>query len=455
MMVVMLSGCDTFDSFKYTFIEPVVETDNNTIYIGVYEPLTGRYSDHGLSEAKGIRLANSIFNSVGGYNVELIEVDTKSSTSVAETAIQGLIEMKPVAIIGSSGEAASLIASKYITKANIPTITPSATNPLITQNSGYYFRAAITESQMGVGIAEYAIEKLGSKRIGIATAANDTAATALLDGFDDKLDKLEKAAGDEDASSTSDSDSDEEKKEDKGPVVLREQVEFNEAGMKSLIKKMKKKNVSVMFIPQGTETMDMFFDMVEKNGLSKVVFIGVKNWANDDFVQMMKKHPKIKVVFPYDAALDEDNAKMTDEAQRFRVLYQNKYGADDYPDNYAALGYDSYLLLINAIGDANSTKGEDIRDALLGLSGIKGTTGVFEFDSKGNTVRPVTFYSIKKSGLESVYTTKSTAKVKSIEDVSKQEEEAAKAAEAEKKDKDKDKDKKEEEPKKVVAKVAE
>ena len=60
--------------------------------------------------------------------------------------------MKPVAIIGSAGEATSLAASEIIEEAKVPTITPSATNPLITQGNHYYFRASITESQMGQGL---------------------------------------------------------------------------------------------------------------------------------------------------------------------------------------------------------------------------------------------------------------------------------------------------------------
>ena len=55
--------------------------------------------------------------------------------------------MNPAAIIGSAGNATTLIASTYVGDAKIPAITPSATNPLIAQNNGYYFIADTTASQ--------------------------------------------------------------------------------------------------------------------------------------------------------------------------------------------------------------------------------------------------------------------------------------------------------------------
>ena len=157
VLVFVLSSCTTYNSFKGTFIDRNVAESEPTITIGVFEPVTGRNAARGTEELKGIELANSIYNNVDGYKVVLSKVDTQSSVSAAKTAVQGLIEMKPVAIIGSAGEATSLAASELIEKASIPTITPSATNPLITQGNIYYFRASITESQMGQGLAEYGL----------------------------------------------------------------------------------------------------------------------------------------------------------------------------------------------------------------------------------------------------------------------------------------------------------
>ena len=397
ILMVVLAGCTTFDSFKHTFIDEPSDTSNK-ILIGVFEPQSGKYAEKGLDEIKGIELAHSIYSSVDGYDVELVKVDTQSSASVAETAIQGLIEMKPVAIIGSEGEATSLVASKYISDAKIPAITPSATNPLITQNCPYYFRASITSYQMGSGVAEYAYSELGSTHIAVITAKNDTAATALMDGFDDKIKEL---AG----------------KKSKA-VVMQEETSMSDKEIASLIKSMKAASVDTVFMPMGTESMDRFFKAVEKNNLTSVTFIGTQAWGEEDFIGMMEKHPKIKVAFPYESVLSSSNSTsdaLTAEAQRFQIEYANKYGSDDQPSHYAALGYDSYLLIINAIHNADTLDGPSVKFALSRIKGFKGATGEFAFDNNGNTVRSVNISTIKGGKVVSIYITVSTTEAKELE----------------------------------------
>jgi branched-chain amino acid transport system substrate-binding protein len=135
---------------------------------------------------------------------------------------------------------------------------------------------------------------------------------------------------------------------------------------------------------------------------------------------MMKKHPGIKVVFPYESVLtktEDTSDTVTEEAQRFQIEYANRYGVDDIPTNNAALGYDSYLLIINAIHNSKSLKGADIREAIRRLDKLKCATGEFSFDDSGNVVRAVTLSTIKKGKPVTEYVTKSEAEAKKLEDI--------------------------------------
>ncbi len=396
----LLSGCTTFDSFRHAFFEQKEEEQMPVITIGVFEPQTGRNADKGLSELKGIELANSIYNNVDGYKVVLSKVDTQSKVSSTRTAVQGLIEMKPVAIIGSAGEATSLAASEYIEEAGIPTITPSATNPLITQTNNYYFRACITESQMGEGLAEYAHKELDSCDIALISLKNDSSTAALIDGFRDKIKKYTR-------------------KNKVKAITVSEEITADEEGMKNAVDRIREADCDVCFVSLGTESMDTFFAMAEEANLTDVTYLGPRSWGNPDFVNMMQKHPDIKVVFPYMSVIsgtEQASDAQTEEAQRFQIEYESRYGADDIPTENAALGYDSYLLLINAIHNAKSVEGSNIRNAMLGLSGLKGATGVFTFDDRGNVVRTVNLSTISDNMVVSEYVTKSEAEAKELED---------------------------------------
>ena len=400
-MCVTLSGCTTFDSFKHTFFDKKID-NSKVIYIGVIEPKTGNDAESGLSEIKGIELANSIYNSVDGYKIELIEVDTQSSASTSETAIQGLLKMGPSAIIGSAGEATSLITAKYIEKAKVPAITPSSINPLVTQNCKYYFRASLTNAQMGSGVADYVCNRKKSSHIGIVTPKNDTMAVALIDGFKDMVK----------ASLGKDTDA----------IVLNEELAGDEKSLNSMPKKMIKDQVDVLYVPFGTEVMDMFFTIMEKNGLTDVTYMGTKDWGNEDFIEMMKNHPSIKVAFPYLSVMDTENMSakdVTKEAERFRIEYANKYGADDMPTDSAALGYDSYLLLINAIHKSTSLDGDKIRTALRSLEDVKCATGIFNFDDNGNTVREVNIATIRDGEIVSLHVTEDKTEAEEIGGINK------------------------------------
>lgn len=399
-LVLLLSSCTTFESFRSTFLDSSGDEAEQTITIGVFEPQTGRNADKGKAELKGIELANSIFSNVDGYRIVLSKVDTQSSVSTTKAAINGLVSMNPVAIIGSAGESTSLAASTIIEENKIPTITPSATNPLITQGNLYYFRASLTESQMGEGLAEYAASELNSDRIGIVSLKNDSSIAAMLDTFEDRVKKI---------------------KDDRNrSIIFQTEVSADEEELRDSILKMSRRQVDVCLVPMPAETMDLFFTIVEESGLTDITFLGTRAWGEASFIQMMEKHPKIKVVFPYESVLSGTDAisdAITEEAQRFQIEYADRYGADDVPTYNAALGYDSYLILINAIHNAKSLEGENIRTALLGLSDLKCSTGSFSFDSTGNVVRSVTLSSLKDGKPVTEYVSEKETQSKTLDNV--------------------------------------
>lgn len=404
---VMLPGCATWDSFRQTFISRQQSETDPTITIGVIEPQTGRYARKGRDEIKGIELANSIYSNVDGYKVQLVKVDTQSSVSATKTAIQALIEMKPAAIIGAAGEASSLTISDYTDEAGIPVITPSSTNPLITQNTEYYFRACLTEWQMGEGLAEYAYSGLDSDNIGVISIKNDTSTAALLDGFDDKIRDL---AG-----------------KRSNAVSVTEQITQDEKAIKKALRKIQASACDVCFVSMGPEAMDTFFSYAEDMSLDNITYLGTRSWGDASFLSMMdSNHPDIKVVFPYASVLtknDDTSGTYTEEAQRFQIEYANRYGADDIPTDNAALGYDSYLLLINAIHNAKSLEGADIRAALMEFDGLKCATGLFTFDKTGNVLRSVVLSTIVDGKPVTEYVTRSEAEARKLEDLETAEEE--------------------------------
>jgi branched-chain amino acid transport system substrate-binding protein len=71
--------------------------------------------------------------------------------------------------------------------------------------------------------------------------------------------------------------------------------------------------------------------------------------------------------------------------QKFIADYKAAYG--NVPDGLAALGYDSGLILADAIKRANGTDGPALRDAINKTKGFVGVTGTITLDANRNPVK--------------------------------------------------------------------
>lgn len=397
--VLMLSGCTSYDNFRRTFIDKETE-DSNVIYVGVFEPESGQYKNVGKEEIKGIQLAHSMYSNVKGVRVELVRIDTESDTNTAKAAIESLIKLNPVAIIGSAEEANSMIAAEEARKAKIPMITPSASNPLITENNPYAFRACITYDQRGTGLAEYTIKELSAKKVAIITIQNDSTQEKMRSAFKARLRKEGKKSGPE--------------------VVLDESIGIDEFNMVKLAKQIQKSGAEVAFSPIGLEKADLLYQQIEKRNMTNIRFLGNQEWLTEDFLKMKEKHPQIKISFTSDNVLNSGGTAetgFTAETQRFLVKYANRYGQRDIPTQNTVLGYDAYMITINAINNARSLKPTDIRDALADTKDLRCATGVFNFDQDGNPVRRVNISTVRDGKLVSAYVTKSKTKADSMKKI--------------------------------------
>lgn len=386
-IITLFTGCTTIDSFRASFFQKKTLKGDNIIYIGVYEPETGDQKQAGKEEIEGIELANKMYHNIRGKEIRLIKVDSKSTSSGAKSAIESLVSIKPVAIIGNTGETASLIASKYVKKAKIPTVTPGAKNLLITEDNDYYFRTCITDSQIGEGLADYAWNKPKIRKFSIIYFEGDSTAESLSNGVKKKLNELNNNVS---------------------PIELEYELKSSGIKYKQIVKEIKEKGVKGVFMPVGKDTADLFFKEIEKNKMTDITFIGTKDWNDPEFIKMMKSHPKIKVAFTADSTVNaykKNSSYITPETQKFIIEYKSLYGHDKVPTDNVALGYDSYLLIMNALNTSPSLKGEDVKDALFKTNGYRCATGIFSFDKNGNPLKSVNLATIKNGKVEPVYTT--------------------------------------------------
>lgn len=137
-----------------------LDTKNKKIIIGVYEPITGKYSKAGMQEYLGIKYANSLDNKVkigsDEYDVELYLSDNCSDNNQAVTAASDIVKKNALITLGSYGYEMSVLASDTFSASNIPAIAVSCLKASVTENNNWYFRVCYLDSFEGTVMAQFA-----------------------------------------------------------------------------------------------------------------------------------------------------------------------------------------------------------------------------------------------------------------------------------------------------------
>src|SRR6266550_1195508 len=159
-------------------------------------PLTGSIAHLGKDDENGVALAVAQLNSqkitIDGKPVTFAmqSEDDQADPKVGTTIAQKLVDAKVAAVIGHLNSGVSIPASEIYSKAGIPMISGSATNPTLTERGmRTVFRTVGRDDQQGPAIASYLVSELKAKRVAIVDDK-----TAYGEGIAAEVDKTLRAA---------------------------------------------------------------------------------------------------------------------------------------------------------------------------------------------------------------------------------------------------------------------
>ena len=163
------------------------------IVIGEYGSLTGGTATFGISTDEGLQLALDQINAKGGVlgrPIKVVVEDDESRPEEAVTVVQKLINQNEVvAVIGEVASTRSLAAAPVCQKAHIPMLSPSSTNPKVTQVGSYIFRACFIDPFQGAAMANFATNKLGMKKLALLYDVKNDYSVGLRQFFIDTITK--------------------------------------------------------------------------------------------------------------------------------------------------------------------------------------------------------------------------------------------------------------------------
>ncbi len=383
--VCALSGCATFEHFKTAFIDKP-QDQKASIQIGIYEPMTGADSEAGELEIRGIELAHEMYPTVNGKVVELVYADNGSDLYAAETAIKELLMKEPSVILGSYGSVYSLVAGEYIKEAQVPSIAITNTNPLVTRNNDYYFRVCYVDANQGDILAKYLLEQKGEMTAGVLLPKGDDAAMAMATAFTDRM-KVE--TDNEDA------------------ITVYEQYEIGAEDFTEQLEIVKESGVKSVLLPGDITDSAHIIKQANEMGIH-AVFLGDTDWAGEEFKELTDgKATAQNAAFVNFFSADQT---VSEESETFLKEYQKKFGKNKIPEDGVALGYDAYVIALNAIDKADDdATGKEIREVLAGQHQFEGASGLINFNSMGDPIKTAYISTWQNGDIVSLYTMDPTA----------------------------------------------
>ena len=146
----------------------------DVVKIGHVGPVSGAQAHYGKDNENGARMAIEDLNAkgvtIGGKKVklELVAEDDAADPKQGTAAAQKLCDAKVNGVVGHLNSGTTIPASTVYNQCGIPHVTPSATNPKLTQQ-GYKttFRLLANDNALGAGLALHAANNLKLKKIAI------------------------------------------------------------------------------------------------------------------------------------------------------------------------------------------------------------------------------------------------------------------------------------------------
>lgn len=360
LLVGIMSGCGSMGN-------------RNEILIGTNLELSGPGAVFAESTEMGIELAKDEINDQGGLlgkPVRLVSVDNHSDAADAGTAMKQLTTRRVRAVIGPNFTECVQAVIKSAEASRLPVISPAGSYPGLTVDPAsrevykYVFRATFIDPYQGRAMAGFAVKELKAHTAVIICDMGQNYSAGLGEFFKKEFE----AAG--------------------GTVLDVIPVDEQDGDWESLLSELRLKEPAVIYVPLHKPQADSIIRRVRSAGIT-VPILGPDCWGGavvaDDVGSLMPLYFTGHYVF------HESNPR----SAHFMQAYYEKYGKE--ADEYAALGYDSMMMVADAVKRGNSDDSESIAEALGRTMDFPGVTGPIDLDANHDAVKDVFILTFKDS----------------------------------------------------------
>jgi branched-chain amino acid transport system substrate-binding protein len=364
------------------------------IKVGEYGSLTGTTATFGTSSKNGIELFVDDLNAqggIGGKKIHVLVEDDQSKPEEAATAVNKLIAQDGVvAVLGEVASSRSLAAAPICQNAAVPMISPSSTNPRVTEIGDYIFRVCYIDPFQGMVIAKFAKNTLHYSKAAVFRDNKNDYSVGLANYFTESF----KGMG--------------------GTIVQDESYSEGDQDFKAQLTVLKSKKPEFIFIPGYYTEVGLIARQARELGLN-VPMLGGDGWVSDRLLEIAQD--ALNGSFLVNHYWEKDPNPLV---QSFVTNYRKRYNAT--PDGLAALAYDAAGVLAHAIqqlqqqdpkafdtlsgpptADQKAARVK-LRDLIAATRDYPGVTGKISLDEHRNAVKTAVFLGIENRDYKFVAT---------------------------------------------------
>jgi branched-chain amino acid transport system substrate-binding protein len=359
LMVASLWGC-----------APKQET--GPIRIGAIWSLTGEFSIAGVPGSNALGLAIKKINEEGGVlgrQIEVVTVDAKGDQNETINAMKRLIyEEKVPAVVGLEGGVYVTASAPIAQEAKIPFLISIGTSAELTEPGEYIFMTAFGDDYQGKVLANYVAKKMGAKTAVVMTDQADPYSSGLSKYFMDAFKELNGEAS----------------------IISQEMYNSGDVDFSAQLTRIKALDPQpdILAILSNPVEAPLIAKQARDLGIT-AQFVGGDGVDSLDLVNLGGSAVEGMVYSSHFFATHLTNPVAEDFVKRWTTAYGTQ------PSGWEALGYDTGLVIAEAIRLAGVVEPEAIRKALLSIDGFQGVTGTYRYVTSRTPTKPVVFVTVK------------------------------------------------------------
>lgn len=337
------------------------------IPVGVYGALTGDQAAFGTSTVNGVRIAAEEINAAGGVlgrKIRLVIEDDQGRAEEAASVVTKLITSdNVVALIGENSSSQSLAAAPIAQTNGVPMISPSSTNPAVTEKGDYIFRVCFTDPYQGKALVSFVRTSLKLDTAAILVDKKSDYSVGLAGVFRKEFE----AAG--------------------GKIVAEQSYSAGDTEFRPQLTAIKATSPQVLFIPGFYTEVGQIAIQSRDLGLN-VPLVGGDGWDSPVVIEIGGK--AIEGSYFSDHYFVGDTRPVV---QKFVAEYEKRHGKK--PEATAALGYDALHIWANAAKRAGTLDKKLVRDQIAATKDYDGVSGKTTMGPDRNPMKPVAMIKIE------------------------------------------------------------